>query len=183
MPSNPVINKMREDKSDKIKTLTSGVRVLINSISNFEIQEMSMSIADPPPPIIRDPETGRDFENVDDPNYIKAKYATDIKRGLLTLDAVLIGVELVDGLPDDSEWIPVLNFKAKRGIIDISDLDFNNPIEKEFAYKKYVAFVDKADWELLQSKIDAGKEAASKADAMFPSNEEQPADPDASPEA
>lgn len=174
--SNPVVDKLRQSQEDKIKVLSTGVRVIVDGISTFEIQEINMAMETVRPPIVRDPETGRDIENYDDPHYKEAVTEQNLKRGLLVLDAMLIGVTLVDGLPQDDGWINVLRFKEKRGLISLADLDLNNPIEKEYAFKKYVAFIDSKDWEILQGKVEEVSTATAKADAMFPSNEERAAD-------
>lgn len=184
MPSNPVANHIKSKQAEKlVQTLSSGVRVIVHGVSNFEMQELAMSIPEPKPPRLKDPDTGREYENFDDPDYAKAKSASDIRRGLMSLDSMLIGVELVDGLPEDESWMNAVRFKAKRGLIDISGYDMENPIEKEFVFKKYVAFLGTSDWEILQGKIKESEEAAAKADAMFPSDEEQPTDSGAQPQA
>lgn len=183
MPSNPVADKLREQNEAKIKTLSTGIRVIIHPVSSFELQELAITIPEPTPPVWRDPETGRELENRDDPHFIAEKSARDMKRGLLSLDAMIIGVELVDGLPSDDTWLSVLEFKAKRGILDLSGFNLDNPIEREFVYKKYVAFVDTSDWELLQGKIKETQGAAQTADAVFQGDEERNANNGASPEA
>lgn len=174
--SNPVVDKLRERSADKIKTLSSGVRVIIEGVSNFEMQEVAMKAGEVYPPIYKDPETGRDVENYADPHYQRQLEKANLARGLMVLDAMLIGVILVDGLPPDDEWVKVLRFKEKRGLINLEDLDFNSPIEKEYAFKKHVAFINPEDWKLLQGKVEEIQEATSKADAMFQGDAEQSAD-------
>lgn len=179
---NPVVKKIRESaaKEDDVKTLSTGIRVRIHGISSFEIQEMALALDDPEPPRVHDPESDRVIENRDDPEYVRELDRLNFKRGMLVLDATLIGVELVDGLPDDKQWLPMLQFKAKKGMIGLSDYDLDNPLEKEYVFKKYYAFKSASDWQLLQDKIAEIQGATAKADAMFPSDTQRNGDSEAS---
>lgn len=180
MPSNPVINKLKELNEDKIKTLSSGVRVIIPGTSQFELQEMALESEPVKPPRFTDPETGREVENYNDPDYIDRLNTMQLKRGLRLLDSMLIGVVLADGLPDDSDynnWVATLKFKEKMGYIHLNGLDIDNPgIEKEYAFKKYVAFIDTDDLDILKGKVKKAEEAAKKADEIFPGDEARDAD-------
>lgn len=184
MPSNPVADKLRENAQSNIQTLSTGVRVIIPEMSSFEIQALAMYIPEPRAPLWTDPETGREMENVNDPTYLAAKQASDIERGMLSLDAMLIGVILVDGMPEDDTWLKVLQFKVKKGIVrNMEDYNLDNPLELEFVFKKHHAFRTTSDWQMLQGKIEETQGGAKKADAVFQSDEERAADNGASPEA
>jgi hypothetical protein len=76
---------------------------------------------------------------------LRALERVDIDRSLAATDAmILFGVELVteDGdkyeLPPDSEWLDKLNLLARKGIISLSEYDLDDPLDKEFAFKKLV---------------------------------------------
>lgn len=169
-PVDPVTAKLREKPvDDGIRTLSTGYRVKVGDISFFEIQEIATSLDYPPPPRIQDPDSDRVIENKDDPEYVRQCEAIDFKRGMLVLDAALIGVILVDGLPSDTEWLDMLKFKIKRGTVK-TDLNLDNEIEKEYAFKKYVAFKSPEDWLILQDKLAEIQGATAKADKMFQSD-------------
>lgn len=176
MTSKPVVKKLREVKESEIQTLTSGVRVIIPRINHFELQGLVQMEEDVLPPIVLDEETGREFPNENDPTYLAKIEAQNMRRGLKVLDIALIGVILVDGMPDDNEWLPEVMFKSKLGLLDIGLLDLNSPIEKEYAFKKYIAFKAPEDWDKLQGKINAVEEAAAAADATFQGDEARQAD-------
>lgn len=180
--SNPIVTKLKELDEEKIKVLTTGVRVIIPGISQFMLQEMAMSADTVKPPRFVDPETGREVENTNDPDYIEAVNTSNMKKGLRLLDAMLVGVILVDGLPDNDDWVDELRFQEKLGTINLSNLDFNRKIEKEYAYKKYIAFLDKADTDLLQVRARKVEEAAEKTDAIFPVDEARTAVDGSAPE-
>lgn len=183
MVDNPILEKIREQKQEEeIITLSSGIRVIIPGMSFFELQEMAINEPDIKPPIFHDPDTGRDIENPNDPAYIAAVQQAKMERGLKVLDSMLIGVKLVDSLPEDDAWVKKLRFKEKRGLVNLNGLNLDDPYEKEYAYKKHEAFLEKDDWDHLSAKIYGIREATNKADAIFPGDEKRDADNGASPQ-
>lgn len=182
MTVNRVVNKLKELQEDKIKVLSTGIRVIIPGISQFELQEMALEVETIKPPRFVDPETGREVENFNDPDYIERRTHENLKRGLRIMDSMLVGVILVDGMPEDNDWIDILKFKEKLGTIKLDGLDLDIKIEREYAYKKYVAFVDKDDLEILQGKVKAVEEAAKQADEIFQGDEARTADNGSTPE-
>lgn len=180
--SNPIVNKLKELDEEKIKVLSTGVRVIIPGVSQFMLQDMAMASETVKAPRFVDPETGREVENLNDPDYIEAVNASNMKKGLRLMDAILVGVILVDGLPEDEDWIDELRFQEKLGAINLSNLDFNRKIEKEYAYKKYVAFRSKDDTDLLNTRVRKVEESAEKTDAIFPADEARPTDNGSAPE-
>lgn len=180
--SNPIVNKLKELDADKIATLSTGVRVIIGGVSQFVLQEMAMTLDNVKPPRFVDPETGREVENLNDPDYIEAVNLANIQKGLRVLDAMLVSVTLVDGLPADDGWVDDLRFQEKLGLINLDKLDLDRPIEKKYAYLKYVAFKSKEDMELIQMRARKVEEAAEKSDAIFPADEARTTDNGRAPE-
>lgn len=174
--SSPIVKQLKELEDGDIKTLSSGVRVIIKGISQFTLQSMVANSDTVKPPRFVDPETGREVENFNDPDYIDALNTANMKKGLMVMDAMLVSVILVDGLPEDDDWVEELRFQEKLGILSLDKLDFNRKIEKEYAYKKYMAFKSKEDMDLLQMRARKVEEAAEKTDAIFPVDEASAAD-------
>lgn len=171
-------------ETKSIYTLSTGVRVKLLPVNSMLIQAAMGKIKDPPVPVVIDREQGKEWENPSDPAYINELTAAQIQRGYARLNTVILwGVELVDGLPDDDRWLYKLQLMDKQGIIDLSDFDFNNPIDKEFAYKKFVAIGDEVDEDggnkdmsLILNRGVVSEEAVAEASEVFPGQEAQPAD-------
>jgi hypothetical protein len=120
--------------------LTDGTRVRVTPVSAALIDEVSSRIKDPPIPMYRNEEKGRDEPNPVDPKYLEGVQEAQNKRGTAAIDAmVMFGIELVDGLPEDEGWLGKLKWLEKRGSVDLSEYDMNDPVEKEFVYKRFVA--------------------------------------------
>jgi hypothetical protein len=125
--------KPTESKKDKnVKILGSGTKVRLHPVSAALIQELQEKVPEPEVPTFTHPETGKISENLGHPEYKAKVAAADAERISVALDAmIMFGVELLDGLPEDDNWVKKLN------LLDI-EVDANDDIEKEFAYKKYI---------------------------------------------
>jgi hypothetical protein len=98
-------------------------------------------------------------------------------------------MELVDGLPSNEDWLYKLQFQERQGDLDLSDFDFDNPIDKEFAYKKFIAIgneLDKngfnKDISLVLNQGVVSEEAIEQASDSFQGEEEREADTESVPE-
>lgn len=118
---------------DEIVYLSTGIRARIIPVSASLIDQVTSMVKDTEVPMWFDEDKGRSEPNPNDPAYLAAKVAEEHQRGVAAIDAmILFGVELVDGLPEDDTWIKKLKY---LGI----EVDADDPFEREFAYKKYVA--------------------------------------------
>lgn len=141
--SDPVaqaVTKVAKDQAtDDILTLRSGVRIKLIPVPASLIDAVTSKIKEPEIPIVT-LDDGRDTANPVDPIYIKEMDEVRRLRGLAAIDAMAIfGVELVDGLPPDSEWLNKLMQMESMGMLDISEkYDLNDPLMKELVYKKFV---------------------------------------------
>ena len=146
MTDKPVVAVAKERRGDAdeggIVTLSSGVRVRLKSVSPSLIDEAMARVLDPEVPMWTDPEKDREVPNPNNPAYLRACAAADRARGRASTDAlIMFGVELEDGVPKDGAWLKKLQ---KLG----HDIDPKDPIDVEFAYKKYIA-VQLEDYPLL----------------------------------
>lgn len=111
--------------------LSTGVRARIRAVSSSLIAEVAMRVPDPDIPRWLNPDKGREEENPNDPEYLRALTQANILRNQAAADAaIMFGVELVEPLPEDG-W----DFKLRLIGIEVPE----DPIGREFAYKKYVA--------------------------------------------
>ena len=79
-------------------------------------------------------------ENPNDPIYLKQVQETDMKRGDAVFAGLLeFGIELIDGLPEDTRWLKQLKRLEKMKQLDISGFDLKDEFDLEFLYKRYVA--------------------------------------------
>lgn len=183
------LSTAKDDRSD-IYTLSTGVRVRLRSVSTMLTRAAMQQIKDPPIPIVVDEQQGREYENPNDPVYLEKLTQASLERGYARLNTIILwGVELVDGLPPDSDWLDKLRLMDKHGLVDLSDFDFNDPIDKEFAYKKFIVIGDavdedggNADLTVILNRGSVSEEAIEQASDTFQGEETQPANSDSTPE-
>lgn len=156
--------------------LPDGVIVRVTPVSAALIDEVSSRIKDPPIPTYFNDEKGRDEPNPADPKYLEALQGAQRQRGVAAIDAmVMFGIELENGLPKDDKWLGKLQWLEKRGTLDLSQYDLEDPVEKEFVYKRFVA----CGGEILDAVTKASGisgEDIVRAEASFRGAEGRPAD-------
>lgn len=133
---NPAVETAKEQVTPGVGepvVLSTGVTVRFRGVSASLIDEVRMRIKDPEVPVIHDEEKDRDLRNPSDPKYLKQLEEAEEARSVAATDAmIMFGVELVDPLPEDDLWIKKLRF---MGI----EVDEEDPLTLEFAFKKYIA--------------------------------------------
>lgn len=133
---NPAVETAKQQQGgpeDGITTLSTGIRVRLKAVSSSLVAEVMGKVKDPDVPIFHDEEKDRDLPNPNDPGYLRALDDAETKRNQAATDAMLVfGVELVDPLPKNEDWIEELAF---LGI----EVDNSSRLSTEFAYKKYIA--------------------------------------------
>jgi len=122
---------------DKIRTLSSGYRVRMKSVAANIIREVQLKIKDPVVPTFphpNDPELT--VENPSHPDYLVAKQDVVDQRSTAAMDAmILFGLDLLDPIPEENEWLEKLSF---MGLIDEKDLESINGYQRELYFKKFV---------------------------------------------
>ena len=140
------------EDANKIYTLSTGIKARIKPVSAGLIQKVSSQIKDPKVPVFHDENKGRDIANPLHPDYVNAVQEAQVERAMAGNDAlIMFGLELLDPIPDVSEWGPQLKF---LGI----EFDEDNPMELEFTYKKFLA-VGTSDLMLIASSAGISGEA------------------------
>ena len=131
-----------KETEDGIVTLSTGVRARIVPVASSLIDEINSRIPDPPVPVQEI--DGREHANPMHPEYRQGMVDASAKRTTAVLDAfVMFGVDLVDGVPDDDEWVKKIKFMEKRGAIDLNCYNLKDPIDREFVYKRFIAVSSK----------------------------------------
>ena len=166
------VSKERRDGSEPdIIELPYGVTAKIVPVPPQLIEEVTSRIKNPEVPKWHNEEKDRDEPNPNDPAYLKALAEAETLRGIASVDAfALFGLD-IDGLPEDEKWLKKLKFMEKRGLIDLSDYDLNDPEEKEFVYKRYVALNGNVLNAIVKSSGVSEKEIQA-AEASFRGQEE-----------
>lgn len=163
----------QENASDHIRTLASGVRVRLSTVSTALLDEVTNKIKDPEVPIWRNEDKGRDEPNPLDPTYLRDLAEANRTRGIAVMDAlVMFGVELVDGLPSDESWLTKLRYLEKRGQVDLSSYDLKDPFDLEFLYKRFIA-VDNDTLTAIGRLSSFNEEDIDKAENSFPRNKKR----------
>lgn len=150
--------------NDGIITLSTGDKARVVPVAANLIQKVRSQIKPPPVPMWYDENKGKDVENPNSPDYVQALKDLEQERGLAVVDAlILFGVELLDGVPEDKSWL------KKLALLKI-EVDQDDPLDVEFAYKKYIAVssddlikITKAaglQTEAIQERLDSFRDQA-----------------------
>jgi len=159
-----------EKGSNQIVTTQTGIRLFLVPVSTALIEEVTSKIADPDVPLWHNEAKNRDEPNPDDPNYLKAVERAGRERGIAVMDAMcMFGVELVDGMPENTSWLKKLRFMEKRGQVNLSSYDLEDPLDLEFLYKRYIA-VDNEIIGRVSTISTLTPEAVAKAEERFRGN-------------
>lgn len=154
-------------EEDGFVTLSNGARAMIRPVSISLITEVSNRVKDPEVPTFYNEEKGRDEPNPNHPSYIRALQEAENRRGIASLDAmVMFGIELVDGLPKDEKWIKKLRTMERIGALDLSVYDLEDDIDKEFLYKRFIA-VGTEDLAKISRASGISQEAVESAEKSF----------------
>jgi hypothetical protein len=125
---------------DSVTVLSTGVRVRLKPVSSTLVEEIKSAIPMPDVPKVWLADKEREEENPNDPRYIEAVERAMMARADATLDAlVLFGVELIDGIPDDDEWVLNLKMLERLGHLDLKRFNLKDDFDRKFCYKRYVA--------------------------------------------
>jgi len=137
----PALEVAKEQvEQDDLTVLSTGVRARLVPVAASLISKVASRVKDPEVPMDYIEEKDREEPNPDNPEYLRKLEEATAKRGTVSLETmVMFGVELVDGVPEDDAWLKRLRFLEKHGNLDLSEYDLDDPMEREFVYKLYIA--------------------------------------------
>lgn len=102
------------------------------------LQDALSRIKEPKVPTFFDEDKQESYENPTDPEYIRALDEYKDKINKVTTDIFcMFGIEL-DGMPETDDWLKRVQFLVKRGELVLDDIDLDDPVDKEFLFKRYV---------------------------------------------
>ena len=126
-----VVKQAREGEQPIEVVLLTGARATLHPVSPALIQDVQVSIQNPPVPVFHNEEKGRDEENPMDPAYLAALERAEVERTQAVMDAqIMMGVELAPGFVVPPNWVKRLK---RLGL----EFDEKDPDEVEFTFKKY----------------------------------------------
>ena len=150
--------------------LSTGIKVKLVPVPSATVVQAQRMIVNPPVPRIAIEGKEGLHENPVDPDYLQKIQDLNLERAEAQFDILaLFGVILVDGLPDDDEWLQKLKLLVKFGRLDIDKYDLDDPLEREFVYKRYIA-MSNSDWEILTELSGLSAEDVETAQDNFRSN-------------
>lgn len=169
--ANEAVKVAKKSKSeDEIITLSTGDLARIHPVTSALIEEAISLVPIPQPPMWYNADKDREEPNPSDPTYLMQLEEARRKQGVATIDTiVMLGVELVDGLPEDETWIKQLKLLEKRGRVNLKDFDLEDEFDREFCYKRYIA-VSNADIVKVTSRSGLSEEGVEQASQKFPSD-------------
>lgn len=164
------VAKKKHGAGDDLITLSSGVEARIHPVTSALIEEAISLVEIPQPPKWYNADKDREEENPHDPTYLMKLEDAKRKQGVATIDTIImLGVELIDGLPEDDKWIKQLKALDKMGRIDLSVYDLDDEFDREFVYKRYIA-VSNDDILKVTNRSGLNEEGVDKASGKFPDN-------------
>lgn len=135
-----VAKEVKASNSGNIVTLSDGRKAKLVPVSASLIDAVTRRVKPPEVPKVWIADKEREEENPNDPSYVKAVEEYDRLRGTATMDAmVLFGVELLDGVPEGDDWLKKLKYLERRGGLDLSEYDLDDPMDREYVYKRFIA--------------------------------------------
>lgn len=173
-------NQAKQAKDGTPIKLSTGLGYAVfKPISTVLITEAQATVEDPPVPRWFNEEKGRDEENPNHPDYIRAVEKAAITRFFRVIDAlVMFGMILTDdegnetGVPKDATWLRQIQFLAKRGSVDLSGFDLDDEFDQEFLYKRYLA-IGNAEIAILTRMSGISEEDIIQAEESFPGNKKR----------
>lgn len=171
-PAVKVAKEHADSQNEKdITVLSTGVRARLSPVSSTLLMEVGDHIKDPEVPKQFNEDLGREEENPLHPGYQAALREAETQRGLASMDAmIMFGVDLVDGVPEDDSWITKLRWMEKRGKLNLSEYDLDDPIDKEFLYKRYIAITN-ADLDHIAGLSSVNPKEVERMRRTFPGEE------------
>jgi hypothetical protein len=146
--------------NEEIFKLSTGVRVSFKPVSSMIIQRAHESV--PMPNVFVQAVAGpnntqRFVDNPNHPVYLELKAAAENQRGMKAIEAmVLMGVNLVDGLPKSDEWLQDLDVVTDLSKYWTIDADGNRVMSdkvKKMLYVMNVAASTADDFTLISDNV------------------------------
>ena len=163
--------KVATTSGDGTVRTSGGYAVKFHPVAANVLREARARIPDPLMHTFTHPDSGKEMENPAHPEYIQELAAVEEKRIQASMNAMLLfGLELVDPVPEDNEWLMKL-----KHIGLVSDKEYAEAIGaegkflRELLYKNYIVS-DAGVLNELAKVSGVTQEMIAQARASFPSN-------------
>ena len=139
-------------KNDETFTSESGLKLKLKKVSRYIALEIGNKIPVPDVPTWVNEDKGREEENPNDPDYLKAVQKANYDRAMLvTTSTIALGTEITtlptDMVgPDDDEWLEVLE------ALDIQ-VEVKNKRLRYCAWLKYIGLPNGTEFDELTMKV------------------------------
>lgn len=173
MTEKEVIQVAKEQKKDQPDIIEMyGVKARVVTVPVGLIQDALAKIKQPDVPTWFNEDKGRDEENPNHPDYLRDIDEYREKRGLVTTDTLcLFGIDIEDGWPPgDTKWLRRLKLMHKRDSLDLEWVDWDDEIDLEFLFKRYVLGTSSVIAR-ISAKTGVTQEGIAQAKDGFPGNE------------
>lgn len=136
-PATVVATRKLNQESQEVFETPYGDKYRLRPIPTLLMAEVMAEIKDPIPPTYVNPQTGREEENFASPEYAEQRAAAKKARDEAAMDAMIyFGIELITAVPQD-DWAKEYQWYLKRHGKTLNLSNIEDPIEREFLYKKY----------------------------------------------
>jgi hypothetical protein len=157
-PDQAVIQTAKDQplEKDDIHTLRSGVKVRMRPVSPALVNDAMLRVPMPQVPKVWSEQRGKELPNPLSPDYVESMDRYQREQGQAALNAaIMFGIELVDGLPEDGRWIKQLQMLG-------FEFDASDVVECEFYFKKHIAMTTQ-DLQEMQASLGVTPEGIEKA--------------------
>lgn len=142
--SNEAVTVAKErinETDDRMRVLEDGTRIRLRPVPQVAIQDGIALLEEPRVPMWQNPDKdGREEPNPMDPDYLQARERYEREKHRVTFDVTaMFAIELVDGLPENDDWLSQLRLMARLGRLDLDPFDLDDPIDLEYLYKRFRA--------------------------------------------
>ena len=170
--ANPVVELAKERKQGADAQYSfeiDGVCIRLVGVPSGTIQDAISRVRLPDVPLWHNPDKDRDEPNPSDPGYLKALEQHSQEQGRVATEAmIMFGAEIDSDTwpPQDDTWLRKLKLAARRGTLDLSWVDWEDEIDRQFLFLKYHA-IDNGRLMQIGQLAGLSQEARAQARASF----------------
>lgn len=124
---------------DNVITLSTGLKVKVSPVPDFLMSQSGRHLTEPKAPFIEDSryKDGRKFFNEDDPEFQEKARQFNHDLGMARIDTKLLwGCEIIEGYPEDDQWLRKLHFQEQLGAIGLAQYNLEEDFVRRFLYLK-----------------------------------------------
>ena len=145
--THPVVELAKERKQNIAPNefKVDGVTICMRGVPSGTVQDAMAKVKPPPVPTWYNEDKGREEENPNDPSYLQALEDLKSEKALAATEAVIMfGMDIDQGTwpPENDVWLKKLKLAHKRGLLDLSWVDWDDMIDQQFLFLKHRAMTN-----------------------------------------